>query len=84
MTLYQLKTIVHNCAGLDRSPLLCYMSTGLVNDIPRGRVECLARARSEGDTLRCNAIEISVYIFINLFICYVRPLFPPGLLVRSW
>ena len=27
VTLYQLKTIVYNCAGLARSPLLCYMST---------------------------------------------------------
>ena len=28
--LYLLKTIVYNCAGLARSPLLCYMSTWLV------------------------------------------------------
>ena len=27
VTLYQLKTIVYHCAGLARSPLLCYMST---------------------------------------------------------
>ena len=31
VTLYQLQTILYNCAGLARSPLLCYMSTWLVS-----------------------------------------------------
>ena len=32
----------------------------------------LASERSEQDTLRCNAIEISLYLFIYLFIYIVR------------
>ena len=45
------------------------------------RFNLLASERSERDTLRGNAIEISLYLFIYLFIWYVGPLFPLGLLI---
>ena len=48
-------------------------------------IKLLASERSERDTLRGNAIEISLYLFlyffIYLFIWYVGPLFLPGLLI---
>ncbi len=46
-----------------------------------GDVCLLASERSERDTLRGNAIEISLYLFIYLFMGYVRPLFSPALLI---
>ena len=50
-----------------------------LDDIVMQSAQCkyLASERSERDTLRGNAIEISLY----LFIWYVGPLFPPGLLI---
>ncbi len=44
-------------------------------------VYLLASERSERDTLRGNSIEISLYLFIYLFMGYVRPLFSPALLI---
>ncbi len=41
----------------------------------------LASERSERDTLRGNTIEISLYLFIYLFMGYVRPLFSHALLI---
>ncbi len=46
-----------------------------------GDVSLLASERSERDTLRGNAIEISLYLFIYLFMGYVRPLFSSALLI---
>ncbi len=40
-----------------------------------GDVCLLASKRSERDTIRGNSIEISLYLFIYLFMGYVRPLF---------
>ena len=60
-------TAYPGCAGLARSP---FVLTEHISSL-------LASERSERDTLRGNAIEISLY----LFIWYVGPLFPPGLLI---
>ncbi len=46
-----------------------------------GDVCLLASERSELDTIRGNSIEISLYLFIYLFMGYVRPLFSPALLI---
>ena len=42
-------------------------------DVPGCKITTfLASERSKRDTLRCNAIEVSLYLFIYLFICMVR------------
>ena len=85
-------TLINSCKKNDSPPdeslvlgqlarHLCLQSTFLV-DVPRGRVEYLA---SERDTLRCNAIEILLYLLIFLFIYMVRTTsFWPALLITSW
>ncbi len=61
--------------------LLNKFSSGVSNALKALDRALLASERSERDTLRGNSIEISLYLFIYLFMGYVRPLFSPALLI---
>ena len=81
MTLYQLKTIVYNCAGLARSPLLCYMSTSLVYTYFTCTHEC-----THTQTLTYTHIHththththIHTHMWVSYTACTHSPLSPPS------
>ncbi len=60
--------VVSQCALCWRASVASETLTG-ITQLKIGDVCLLASERSERDTLRGNTIEISLYLFIYLFIC---------------